>query len=36
MMKFTGLEKFVALVLVGFGLLTIALTLMPYEFLHAV
>ncbi len=36
MMKFTGLEKFVALVLVGFGLLTIVLTLMPYEFLHAV
>lgn len=35
-MKFTGLEKFVALVLVGVALLTIALTLAPYEYLHAV
>ncbi len=35
-MKFTGLEKFVALVLVGFGLLTVMLTLTPYEFLHAI
>ncbi len=35
-MKFTGLEKFVACVLVGLGLLTIVLTLIPYEYLHAV
>lgn len=35
-MKFTGLEKFVALVLVGVALLTIVLTITPYEYLHAV
>ncbi len=35
-MKFTGLEKFVALVLVALALLTIVLTLLPYEYLHAV
>ena len=35
-MNFTGLEKLVALVLVGFAVLTIALTLAPYEYLHAV
>lgn len=35
-MKFTGLEKLVALVLVGVALLTIILTLAPYEYLHAV
>lgn len=35
-MKFTGLEKFVALVLVGIAALTIVLTLAPYEYLHAV
>lgn len=35
-MKFTGLEKFVAIVLVGIALLTIVLTLSPYQYLHAV
>ncbi len=35
-MNFTGLEKFVAIVLVGLAILTIALTLLPYEYLHAV
>lgn len=35
-MKFTGLEKFTALVLVGIAILIIILTLAPYEYLHAV
>lgn len=35
-MNFTGLEKLVALVLVGVALLTIVLTLAPYDYLHAV
>ncbi len=34
-MKFTGLEKFVAIVLVCAALLTIVLTLSPYQYLHA-
>lgn len=35
-MKFTGLEKFVAVVLVGLAILTIVLAVSPYNFLHAV
>lgn len=35
-MKFTGLEKLVACVVTGMAILTIVLTLSPYEYLHAV
>lgn len=35
-MKFTGLEKLVAIVLVGLAVLTIVLAVGPYDFLHAV
>lgn len=34
-MKFTGFEKFVAAVLVCTAILTIALTVGPYQYLHA-
>lgn len=35
-MKFTAFEKLVAWTIVGFAILTIVLTLSPYEYLHAV
>lgn len=35
-MKFTGFEKLVAWTIVGAAVLTIVLTLSPYEYLHAV